>query len=36
MEVISRIGKMPTGRGDRPVKDVVIEAIKIERVPAAT
>jgi peptidyl-prolyl cis-trans isomerase A (cyclophilin A) len=36
MEVISRIGKMPTGRGDRPVKDVVIESIKIERVAPAT
>lgn len=32
MDVVSRIGHVPTGRGDRPVKDVVIESIKIERV----
>jgi cyclophilin family peptidyl-prolyl cis-trans isomerase len=32
MDVISRIGHVPTGRGDRPVKDVVIQSVKIERV----
>ncbi len=36
MDVVSRIGHVPTGRGDRPVKDVVIESLKIERVPATT
>lgn len=35
-DVISRIGHVPTGRGDRPVKDVVIESVRIERVPATT
>ena len=32
MDVVSRIGHVPTGRGDRPVKDVVIQSLKIERV----
>lgn len=32
MDVISRIGHVPTGRGDRPVKDIVIESVRIERV----
>ena len=36
MDVVSRIGHVPTGRGDRPVKDVVIESLKIERVAATT
>ena len=36
MDVVSRIGHVPTGRGDRPVKDVVIQSLKIERVPATT
>lgn len=36
MDVVSRIGKVPTGRGDRPVKDVVIESLRIERVGATT
>src|ERR1043166_5781913 len=31
MEVIRRIGSTPTGRQDRPVKDVVINAVKITR-----
>ena len=31
MEVIRRIGTTPTGRQDRPVKDVVINSVKITR-----
>ena len=31
MEVVRRIGTTPTGRQDRPVKDVVINSIKITR-----
>ena len=31
MDVIRRIGSTPTGRQDRPVKDVVINAVKITR-----
>jgi peptidyl-prolyl cis-trans isomerase A (cyclophilin A) len=31
MEVVRRIGSTPTGRQDRPVKDVVINAVKITR-----
>ena len=31
MDVIRRIGTTPTGRQDRPVKDVVINSIKITR-----
>jgi peptidyl-prolyl cis-trans isomerase A (cyclophilin A) len=31
MDVVQKIGKMPTARGDRPVKDIVIESVKIER-----
>ena len=33
MDVVRRIGSAPTGNGDRPVKDVVIETIKIRRQP---
>ena len=29
MEIVRRIGSTPTGRQDRPVKDVVINAVKI-------
>jgi len=29
MEVVRAIGKTPTGRGDRPVKDVVMESVRI-------
>ena len=31
LDVVQKIGKTPTGRGDRPVKDVVIESVTIER-----
>jgi peptidyl-prolyl cis-trans isomerase A (cyclophilin A) len=31
MEVVRRIGSTPTGRQDRPVKDIVINSIKITR-----
>ena len=31
MDVVQRIGKTKTGPGDRPVKDVVIESVTIER-----
>ena len=33
MDVVRRIGSTPTGNGDRPLKDVVIETIKIRRQP---
>jgi peptidyl-prolyl cis-trans isomerase A (cyclophilin A) len=32
MDVVEKIGKTQTGRQDRPVKDVRIESVKIERV----
>ena len=31
MEIVRRIGSTPTGRQDRPVKDIVIQTVKIER-----
>ena len=31
MDVVRRIGRTPTGRMDRPVKDVVIQSVTIER-----
>ena len=31
MDVVQKIGKMQTGRNDRPVKDVVINSVQIER-----
>jgi peptidyl-prolyl cis-trans isomerase A (cyclophilin A) len=31
MEIVKKIGSAKTGRGDRPVNDIVIEAITIER-----
>ena len=31
MEVVSKIGSTPTGRQDRPVKDVIIQTVTIER-----
>jgi peptidyl-prolyl cis-trans isomerase A (cyclophilin A) len=31
MDVVRKIGSTKTGPGDRPVKDVVIQTIKIER-----
>ena len=33
MDVVRRIGSVPTGRSDRPVKPVVINHIAINRVP---
>jgi len=32
MDVVRAIGHTATGRGDRPVKDVVMERVAIERV----
>ena len=35
MDVVSKIGKVPTSKpGDRPIKDVVIQTVTIERVGA--
>lgn len=31
MDVVLKIGKMPTGRNDRPVKDIVIQSVVIDR-----
>jgi cyclophilin family peptidyl-prolyl cis-trans isomerase len=31
MDVVKKIGQAPTGDRDRPLKDVVIESIAIER-----
>jgi peptidyl-prolyl cis-trans isomerase A (cyclophilin A) len=31
MDVVSKIGKTPTGNGDRPVKDIIIEKLTILR-----
>jgi hypothetical protein len=31
MDVVRKIGSAKTGANDRPVKDVVIQTIKIER-----
>jgi peptidyl-prolyl cis-trans isomerase A (cyclophilin A) len=31
MDIVSKIGKTPTGNGDRPVKDIVIEKLTIVR-----
>lgn len=32
LDVVKRIGAVPTGRGDRPVKPVVMNAVRIERI----
>jgi peptidyl-prolyl cis-trans isomerase A (cyclophilin A) len=32
--VVDSIGKTPTGRGDRPVDDVVLESVTFERRPS--
>ena len=32
LDVVKAIGKTPTGRNDRPVRDVVMETVTIERV----
>src|SRR5690606_4915515 len=34
MEVVRRIGRVPTGPGDRPVRDVVMKKVTIEEQPA--
>ena len=34
MDVVRKIGVTPTAGADRPVKDVVVESVRIERVPA--
>jgi cyclophilin family peptidyl-prolyl cis-trans isomerase len=31
MDVVKKIGKTPTGRGDRPITDVVMKSVRIER-----
>jgi hypothetical protein len=31
MDVVQKIGKTPTARGDRPVKDVVVKSVTIKR-----
>src|SRR5262249_37278961 len=31
MDVVKKIGKTPTARGDRPVSDVVMKSVRIER-----
>ncbi len=31
MDIVRRIGSTPTGKQDRPVKDIVIQTVKIER-----
>jgi peptidyl-prolyl cis-trans isomerase A (cyclophilin A) len=30
-DVVDRIAKVPTGRGDKPVDDVVIESVEVQR-----
>jgi cyclophilin family peptidyl-prolyl cis-trans isomerase len=31
MDIVKKIGKTPTARGDKPVTDVVMKSVKIER-----
>jgi peptidyl-prolyl cis-trans isomerase A (cyclophilin A) len=31
MDVVQKIGKTPTGRNDRPMTDIVINSVQIER-----
>jgi peptidyl-prolyl cis-trans isomerase A (cyclophilin A) len=31
MDVVQKIGKTPTGRNDRPVKDIVINSVQIDK-----
>jgi peptidyl-prolyl cis-trans isomerase A (cyclophilin A) len=31
MDVVQKIGKMPTGRNDKPTKDIVMNSVTIER-----
>ena len=33
MDVVRKIGKTRTGPGDRPVKDIAITSVRIERIP---
>ncbi len=33
-EIVKRISETPTGRNDRPLEDVVLETVAIERRPA--
>ncbi len=35
LDVVKEIGRVPTGRQDRPVKDVVVNKLTIERSPTA-
>lgn len=35
MEVVEAIGKVPTGRGDRPTSDVVMESVQVEPAEAS-
>jgi hypothetical protein len=35
MDVVKKIGSTPTGDRDRPLKDIAIQSIKIERKSAA-
>jgi peptidyl-prolyl cis-trans isomerase A (cyclophilin A) len=30
-DVVDRIAKVKTGRGDRPVEDVVIQSVEVQR-----
>jgi cyclophilin family peptidyl-prolyl cis-trans isomerase len=32
LDVVERIGQVPTGPRDRPIEDVVIRSVRIERV----
>jgi peptidyl-prolyl cis-trans isomerase A (cyclophilin A) len=32
LDIVARIGKVPTGRGDRPLTDIVMTRVTIERV----
>ena len=32
LDVVKRIGAVPTGRGDRPLNDVVMKSVRIERI----
>ena len=31
MDVVQKIGRVATGERDRPIKDIVVSAVKIER-----
>jgi peptidyl-prolyl cis-trans isomerase A (cyclophilin A) len=31
IDIVNKIGKLPTGRNDRPAKDVVIHSVKIDK-----